>query len=59
MISFEKNSTLAARNLKKVKLSKAIEVSAIDIISADLVICSLKGMSTILSKLNTVHSEKS
>ncbi|MDA7821957.1 50S ribosomal protein L4 [Opitutales bacterium] len=56
---FEKNTTLAARNLKKVKLSKAIEVSAIDIISADLVICSLKGMSTILNKLNTVHSEKS
>jgi len=56
---FEKNVGLAARNLEKVKLSRALDVSALDIVGAKHVICSLKGLDALLGKLSPKDKEVS
>lgn len=49
--SIDSNLTLAARNLPKVRVSQALEVSALDLVSADQVVCSVKGIHSLISKL--------
>jgi len=56
---FRANVNLAARNISKVKLSKALEVGAVDIVKAEHVICSVKGMDALISKLSNPSSVKS
>jgi len=56
---FSANVNLAARNISKVKLSKALEVGAVDIVKAEHVICSVKGMDALISKLSNPSSVKS
>ena len=56
---FHLNVNLAARNLNKVKLSKALEVGAVDIVNAEHVICSVKAMDALISKLSSPSSLKS
>ena len=55
---FNKNLSLAARNLPKVKLSKALDLNALDLVGAKQVVCSLKGMNTLIDKLSTSPSVK-
>ena len=56
---FDRNVGLAARNLKKVKLSRALDVSALDIVGAKHIICSLKGLDALLGKLAPNNEEVS
>jgi large subunit ribosomal protein L4 len=56
---FDENVGLAARNLKKVKLSRALDVSALDIVGAKHIICSLKGLDALLGKLAPNNEEVS
>ena len=49
--SFDNNLVLATRNLPKVRVAKALEVNALDLVSADHVVCCLKGINTLISKL--------
>ena len=46
-----KNLSLASRNLPKTKVVKAIDVNAFDVVSADSVVCCVKGITTLVSKL--------
>lgn len=56
---FSVNVNLAARNINKVKLSKAQEVGAVDIVNAEHVICSVKGMEALIGKLSNPSNVKS
>lgn len=56
---FDENVGLAARNLEKVKLSRALDVSALDIVGAKHIICSLKGLDALLGKLAPNNEEVS
>ncbi len=56
---FDANLSLAARNIPKVRLSKALNVSPSDLVGADQVVCSLEGMDELISKLVPVVIEKS
>ncbi|MEL0098797.1 MAG: 50S ribosomal protein L4 [Opitutae bacterium] len=49
--SIDQNLALATRNLPKVKVSKAIEVNALDLVGADQVVCCVKGINSLISKL--------
>ena len=48
------NVNLAARNLSKVRLAKASDVSPLDLIGADQVVCSLSGMNSLINKASSV-----
>ncbi len=47
----DRNLILASRNLPRVKVVSALEVNALDLVSADHVICSVKGINSLISKL--------
>ncbi len=49
--SIDRNLSLAVRNLPKTNAVKAIDVNAFDLIKADQVVCCLKGINTLISKL--------
>lgn len=49
--AIDQNLALAARNLPKVKVSKALEVNALDLVVADQVVCCVKGINSLISKL--------
>jgi large subunit ribosomal protein L4 len=49
--TIDTNLALASRNLPKVKISSALDVSAIDVVGADHVFCSVKGIKALIGKL--------
>ena len=49
--AIDQNLALATRNLPKVKVSKALEVNALDLVVADQVVCCVKGINSLISKL--------
>lgn len=51
--TFDKNVSLAARNLPKVKLTKALDVNALDLVGTKQVVCSVQGMNSLIKKLST------
>ena len=55
--SFDQNVSLAARNIPKVKLSNALEVSAIDLVRADRIVFSLEGINSLVGKLTHVEQK--
>lgn len=57
--NFDKNISLAARNLPKVKLSKAIDVNALDLVGTKQVVSSLQGMNSLVAKITNSPSDNS
>lgn len=51
--SVEKNLFLAARNLSNVKVSTSSTVNALDIVGVDQVLCSVAGITSLVSKFST------
>lgn len=51
--SVEKNLFLAARNLSNVKVSTSSSVNALDIVGVDQVLCSVAGITSLVSKFST------
>jgi len=51
--SVEKNLFLAARNLSNVKVSASSTVNALDIVGVDQVLCSVAGITSLVSKFST------
>ena len=49
--AIDQNLALATRNLPKVKVSKALEVNALDLVVADQVVCCVNGINSLISKL--------
>lgn len=49
--TIDSNLALASRNLPKVKICSALDVSAIDVVGVDHVLCSVKGIKTLIGKL--------
>ena len=57
--SFDKNLSLAARNLPKIKLSKAIDVNALDLVGTMQVVASLQGINSLIAKISNSQSDNS
>lgn len=55
--TFDKNVSLAARNLPKVKLTKALDVNALDLVGTKQVVCSVQGMNSLIKKLSTAPND--
>ena len=55
--TIDKNVSLAARNLPKVKLTKALDVNALDLVGTKQVVCSVQGMNSLIKKLSTAPND--
>ena len=57
--NFDKNISLAARNLPKIKLSKSIDVNALDLVGTKQVVSSLQGINSLVAKISNSQSDNS
>jgi large subunit ribosomal protein L4 len=55
--SFEDNFALAARNLPTARLSRAQDLSPLDIVQSDQIVLSLKGMDILIAKFGVEESK--